>query len=208
MTTTKRHLKNYTIKEIRDIRDDHFEVTTTESTGFTAEHTHLTRQLQSGDEFILETKNFSTITGMYIPRFADWAWRKTDQDLADEHAQWLADWQEKKRKLLEENWEGWKARQDALPTHYRERLEKFHEKGGGEFRLDGWSYELVICELAVMYERTNCAESEEIDAYARKYGTSGNQHDVAKAMAKHLDEFTPKEFPAGMAPLTGSADYS
>lgn len=78
------------------------------------------------------------------------------------------------------------------------------------FRAGGWGgYELAIAQLAVAYAEGNEAE---VDRIAEKYGTSGNQHDMAKILAKGhregLDDSIANSVSALAPPLTGSADYS
>lgn len=174
-------------------------------------------KLQVGDPYILETKGFSQITGWIID--GQWYDRKTDADLEEAHAKWKANWEREKRETLEKNRADWQARQDALPDWIRERLETFHEQGK-DFALEGWGYELVVAELAVAYaemgdyildkDSLHIEDSEEVTRISKEQGTSGNQHDMALAIAKaHLQnpERSMEGTVSALAPLTGKAFY-
>ena len=145
-----------------------------------------------------------------------------DEDLSDQHAEWLEDWNRQKAAILEENREEWQKAQDALPEWIRARLEHFHEKGGENFALEGWGYELVIAELAVAYADMGEAivgksiseieDSETVKAIAESQGTTGNQHSFALALAQvqvHIedDPQTLRGTVSALLPLTGEPFY-
>lgn len=137
-----------------------------------------------GKEYELEQRNNSwgRITGFRID--GKWYDRKSDQDLERQWEEYLAAEELRKQTLLEKNLHSWGLREAALPDWIKERMQTFHERGGAYFRLNGWGYELVICELAVLYLESEGIDTPEIDQYAENEGTSGNQHGMAKALAK------------------------
>lgn len=161
-------------------------------------------------------------------RGGEWLYRKTDQQIEDERAAMLAGFDRRRREQLDENRYDWTAREAALPEWLRDRLATFHERGGEHFELDGWGYELVICELAALYaadgawvegalpiddawERLRVPDPEPVAKIAAEQGTSGNQHQVAQALAlAHVRE--PDRSLGGtrsaLTPLTGDPDYS
>lgn len=65
----------------------------------------------------------------------------------------------------------------------------------------GWGYELIVCELAVMYAAmgpqildktpSTITDTPEISAFADAHGTSGAQHSFALALAQH--HLNPKD---------------
>jgi hypothetical protein len=177
--------------------------------------------LTVGGEYLQETHRLSLVTGMatcYRTRSGDpvvgqWLWHKTDADLDRELAEMLAESQARYEAVLAENRSDWSRREAALPLSLRRRLERFRANGGHGFDVNGWGYELVICELAVLYAESHQADTEAIEKYASLNGTSGNQHDYAKALSRHLnDDPTDQDIVANsvsaLAPLTGDADYS
>jgi DNA-binding transcriptional ArsR family regulator len=203
------------VKTVSYHDDGYVQIDTTRSTGFViAVHPGM-EELLVGEALVLETRNFSTITGLKRPE-RDWFFRKTDADLEEDHAQMVAGFRRRHEELLEKNREDWAAREAALPEDLRARLEFFRSKGGHEFEVEGWGYELIICELAELYRRTgwrdvedgDILDSEEIEEYAAKHGTSGNQHGIAKLLVQALAEgIQPAEVPGGMTPLGMSKDY-
>ncbi len=174
-----------------------------------------------GAEYLQETRNFSMVTGMATcyrtrsgePVVGEWLWHKTDADLDREHAEWLAKWEAEKAQRLAESQADYLRREGLLPLSLRRRLDRFHANGGQEFKRDGWGYELIVCELAVLYAASEQADTEAIDEYAREHGTSGNQHDYAKALSRLLtddpeDEDAVANSVSALSPLTGNADYT
>ncbi|QDP44183.1 hypothetical protein SEA_JUJU_67 [Gordonia phage JuJu] len=203
----QRTIEWYTVKECRD-RGDSYEFSTTSSTGFIRSKADIGAVLAPGDRFALETVNFSHITGL-MDSDGVWRFRMTDEDLAAESRRQSEDFDRRKREQLEAHREEWTALEADLPDWIRARLDNFRARAGTErFELEGWGYELAIAQLAVAYFEDNEAE---VDRIAEKYGTSGNQHDMAKILAKGhregLDDSIANSVSA-LAPLTGSADYS
>ncbi len=138
-----------------------------------------------------------------------WRFRMTDEDLAAESRRQSEDFERREREQLDAHREEWTAREAELPEWIRARLNNFRARAGTErFELEAGGYELAIAQLAVAYAEGNEAE---VDRIAEKYGTSGNQHDMAKILAKGhregLDDSIANSVSA-LAPLTGSADYS
>lgn len=176
--------------------------------------------LPEGKAYILETRGFSQITGWIIDGV--WYDRKSDQDLARAHEEFVASVARRNQESLEAHRKEWSEREAALPDWIRRRVETFHTKGGLEFELSGWGYELIIAELAVEYAalgevildkdvfQVGPHESEAIKKISREEGTSGNQHGAALSLAKaHLNdpERSMVNTVSALAPLTGDAFY-
>jgi hypothetical protein len=182
--------------------------------------------VQVGTSFVMETIGFARVTGMALvldrdrheptPNPGHWLWRLSDQDLEDQSRQRREEHLRTCQQQWEENHDDWAAREARLPDPLRRRLGRFRINGGHAFEIEGWGYELIVSELAVLYATSNLEDSEEISAYAAAEGTSGNQHDFAKALAQGLIE--SNVFPevadaianarSALAPLTGDNDYS
>lgn len=186
--------------------------------GVPPEHHH---RLAVGAEFIVETRRFSLVTGMatvYRDRHGEavpdeWLWHKTDADLDREHAEMVARHNREHEEMLAANRDDWTRREAALPSPLRRRLERFRANGGHEFDRGGWGYELVVCELAVLYAASDQEDTDAVMDYARINGTSGNQHDYAKALSRYLtndatDQDAVANSVSALSPLTGDADYS
>lgn len=216
MTYTNRKLETLTVAK-RESKGDWHAITG--SSGWTAGCSkEVYDLLPVGKEYTLETRNFSQIAGWSID--GQWHDRKSDEDFDREHAEFVADLRKRDRESLDENRADWAAREDALPEWLRARLRTFHEKGGETFQLEGWGYELTVCEVAALYaemgpeilDKTSSTiiDSAAVTAYATERGTSGNQHGMALAMAKaHLSD--PTTTMAGtvsaLSPITGNAFY-
>lgn len=200
----RRALDTYTVKELTFGETGSATVLTTDSTGFGVSAA-TAAFLNVGREFELETVNFSLITGIRVD--GQWVMRKSDQDLDEEHRALVERINRDRAERLEKNRENWQKRQDALPDWIRTRIEGFHQTGGEGFALDGWGYELTICELAVLYLASGLEDDDTIDSFAHQHGTSGNQQDFAKALARHHDEDLSGTVSA-LSPITGDADYS
>lgn len=134
---------------------------------------------------------------------------KTEEDLEAERQASIADSRRRHEEMLAENREDWLRRENALPHPLQKRLDNFRFKAGFHvFQREGWGYELVVSELAVMYAETAGEYSDEIRAYDTAEGCSGNQHDYAKALARLLtaDPDSVPETVAALAPL-GVGNY-
>lgn len=170
------------------------------------------------DVLELETRGFSLVTGLRRPG-GEWFFHKSDEDLAAEQAERTASFRRQNEERWERDREDWTAREAALPDDLRERLEFFRERGGHEFEVEGWAYELIICELAVLYRQAgvddegNLIDSPEVEEYAAKEGTSGNQHGMAKLLvtasnpSRGMEPVPPKDVPSALTPLGGTRDY-
>lgn len=212
-TFSNRHLEATTVKSL----DGGVHFTSGWSFGPPPEHAE---KLELWTEYFVETVRLSQITGMATIRRTDngllvdeWLWRKSDQDLEREHAEFAEQMRVERQQRLDEHREDWARREAALPSPLRRRLQRFRANGGDDFDREGWGYELVICELAVLYAASQGADSEDVTAYARTEGTSGNQHDFAKALAAGLTSDDDAEDAiansvSALTPITGDADYS
>lgn len=162
----------------------------------------------------------NTIVGWLVDD--QWVMRKSDEELDAERAEWKAKWEQEKREHLEANREDWTRREAALPDWIRARLEHFRatEESPGSFDREGWGYELIIAELAVMYldgvdpsdytgtDRFEFKDTPAIMDFAREQGTSGNQHGVAEALARaHLEGTNLAGTISALSPLTGKFGY-
>ena len=168
-------------------------------------------KVKVGDTIVVETRNYSQITGMR-PVDGDWWFHKSDEDLDREHKEWVDNLNRERREFLAKNRDKWQAREDALPDWLRDRLTTFHRQGGEKFALEGWYYELAVCELAALYDEHGLDEEPAdgpVMAYARKYGTSGNQHDFAKALVRaHREGMeSASDTVSALSPITGDAFY-
>lgn len=168
-------------------------------------------KVKVGDTLVMETRGFSQITGFKFPDSDEWLMYKTDEDLAEEHRKFLEDLAKRRRKELKKNRASYEKRTAALPQWIRERVEHFHAKGGETFELEGWGYELAIAELAVLYAEHGFDEDKdsEVMKYAREHGTSGNQHDFARGLARaHAQsEESLAGTIGGLSPISGDPYY-
>jgi len=212
---TKRTLTDYVIKRVDANTGGSVAITSTNGTGWGNPPAPDNYLLQEGTEVVLETTNGSTLAGCYVvgvhtPDFASkkgWLWRKSDEDLERSFQEWKAKWEQDKLDRVEKFRAEWEAREEKLPQVYKDRLNRFRAAAGKEeFEKEGWGYELLICELAVLYKASGGEDTDAVNNFAALYGTSGNQHGIAKLMSKHEDHIP--EVPSAMAPLTGSADYA
>lgn len=205
-TYNNRHIQKFIVKNVTIHEDGkHMTLVSEDGWGYGGcPVNELTKLIRVGDELYRETVKFSTVTGLFHPIFNRWMYRKSDQDLEREHQEWRDKWEQEKIDTLEKNRDDWARREATLPAKYRKRLEHFRNVGK-DFDKEGWGYELIICELAFVYETNEGVDDELIKKLSREYGTSGNQHDCAKALAKAP---TLDGFPAGLAPLMDSNDYS
>lgn len=169
-----------------------------------------------GERYIVQSVLGSTPSGIFRC-----TWYKTDEELEADHRAMVAKFDADRQASLEANREDWARREAALPEPLRARLENFRAKAaavGNNFDANGWGYELVVAELAVLYARQEVTaaddkekftDTDEIMAYAHREGTSGNQHDFAKALARCLIQEPAKvgETIAALSPLGSGAYY-
>ena len=170
--------------------------------------------LEVGKPIVVETRNFSIVTGWFID--GAWVTRKTDEDLEREHAEMVAGFARERAKMLEENRERWTAAEAALPQWLRDRIESFRESGGKTFELDGWGYELAICAAAAYIDRHGLLDEDELlgdegfKALDAEHGFSGNQVDFACLLVR-AHQADPEYSLAGtisaLSPITGDPHY-
>jgi hypothetical protein len=156
---------------------------------------HVTPALSVGETYYLEIYKFNDIGGI-MKENGEYLFHRSDDYFILKRAEYLAEAKRKQELHYQNNFVSWTARTAALPDRYKARLERFlnDPDKGEEFRKTGmgWGYELIICELAELYEKHGFGagtsfegEPQAIRDFARKHGTIGNQHDVAKAWAKN-----------------------
>lgn len=212
-TYTDRTLTPHEVKESTLSEDGTYHSILTDDDGGFGTTPEIGALLPVGKSFSLETQGFTQITGFVID--GEFVGRKSDQDLADEHAKFVADLDAKRAADLEANREAWQAREDALPEWLRIRLATFHERGGENFRRDGWGYELAIAELAALMdghtlEEINDEAMEDVNTYAHEQGVSGNQWGFAISLTRQHKSEPERSFastPGGLTPLTGDPFY-
>lgn len=172
---------------------------------------HMSR-FHEGQQIVVETIGFSMVTGIALTDPMAWLWLKTSEQLDREHDEMLAGFRKRRLEQLEEHREDWTRREAALPSPLRRRLERYRANGGDDFDADGWGYELIVCELAVLYAASNGHDSTEVNEFASREGTSGNQHDYARALAPLLkledrhDDIANSV--SALTPISGDHDYS
>lgn len=203
-TYTNRRTDTFTVKALQ-LGKEAVAISTTDATGFIIPLTEDTRQICVHGTYLLELKDFNDVGGI-LTMDGRYLMRRSDQYFARKREQHRAEAARRRRELLDANRDDWQAREDALPSWIRARLERFHNAGGEYFALEGWGYELTICELAVIYERNGLVDDDEVSRFAALHATSGNQHDCALALARNKERAA--SFPAGMSPLSGDPDYS
>jgi len=201
----RRRISDFTVKTVQD-DGDHLRLQNQGGWTFSRPKADLGRTVQPGEHLQLETIGLSHITGL---RGANgWLFRLTNQDLADEARKYSEELHRKDVARLEQNRKKWAEQEAALPAWLQARIQRFRDAGGEHFLLTGWGYELCICRLADLMDRGLDADADQL---AADEGVSGNQWDCAKVLAagrrEHGDDFA-RQLPAGIAPITGSADYS
>lgn len=227
-TFTQRYIEVITLKSV-----DEASVTATSGIGFGVPE-EVIPQLKAGQKYLLETEGFNTIGGLaefYYsadnnqPVVARWLFHRSDQEFRENHRKMVERFQQERLESYQKHREDWARREAALPQILRERLERFRRNSPGEnigsFNVDGWGYELITSELAVLYMKSNVTDSDEVNEFAHIEGTSGNQHGFAKLLAKVMlraeamedkarqeEEASIVQAPSALTPLTGNPDYS
>ncbi|MGW5147589.1 hypothetical protein [Rhodococcus koreensis] len=201
-----RDLQRIIIKSADDARDGEWVfLVTTEGLHFGRPKQQLGRVIRPGDVFDLETVNGWEVTGMR-DECGMWLFRTTNADLAEQHRKQSEEFEERKRVEYLRNCDKWAALEAALPQWIRARIERFRTAAGDKFDRDGWGYELVIARLAVAYAD---GDEDTVERIAAEEGSTGNQHDCARALAEiHNRGDDIGYLPSGLAPITGSVDYS
>jgi|SRR5580765_341736 len=178
----------------------------------------LARIIKVGDPYEIEMVGgpFRPISGW---RFrGTWYRHDSDQEIQAERTRWEEERDREHREMLDEHRSEWIGRTEMLPGWLQERIQFFRERGGEYFELNGWGYELCIAELAVLYDKdpnfgpretyTYSDEYEPITEYAKEHGTSGNQHDCARALVLHHRAGNSLAGTVGgLSPITGDAFY-
>lgn len=216
-TYTGRHLEiGYVSGKEETLRQDGHYVTI--STGGTAwMPSEVSSLLEIGDPYAIELRQGSLVMGWVVN--GQWHKRKTDEELAEENRKYLAaEEQRKKDRHIAER--AANAEHEAsLPQWIATRLRTFRERAGERFEIEGWGYELAVADLAVLYARMDeealnppqgerVQDSVEVGEYARREGTSGNQHSVAILLARaHQAGHDLAGTVSALSPLTGEPFY-
>jgi hypothetical protein len=183
---------------------------TTDGWGWTPPEVVGMETIVAGDTLTVEMKG-SRITGVKAPG-EDWIYHDSDQTLAQQMENFKALRRQSLEEQLREHQVEWYEREQALPEDLQDRIKFFRQNGGLEFDIDGWSYELIVCELVVLYREADRNEngtpidSEAVNEYARLHGTTGHQHETAKMMVIAQDAMTSVDFPAALRPLGATYD--
>lgn len=186
--------------------------------------------LTPGDQYAIETlgSTFGRITGWLFN--GTWYGRKSDQQLNRERHQMVDDMIQRNYDEWLANRKDWNRRVRKLPKWAWVRINSFFISSartssmlGGRgmpsiFELNGLGYELVVCELAVLYDKAideigwspdEDSEPGDVLEYAKKHGTTGNQHSVARALVRaHRDGHSLAGTISALAPITGDTDYT
>lgn len=164
--------------------------------------------VEVGDVGVVGIDGFNHIGFIFINRTV--VKNFTTEDYEREHQEFLDDWDRRKRETLEANRAVWEARESYLSKPLRERIQHFRENSEDDFDLEGWGYELVIAELADALVASNLEETDEIKAMDAYSECSGNQFEIARALARFLLEQPGRSLAGtvgGLAPLTGKTFY-
>lgn len=193
----------YEIKTVKEVEDGAIHY----SDGWVhSEFDTLKGKVKPGDNVVLETKGFSTITGILDIETGQWYFRKSDEDLEREYKEFKQSLEAKRQIALEKHREEWQARTDALPDWVKTRIDKFLESP--KFAAGGWEYELVVAELAVMYAESDGEDTDAIMEYSNEQGASGNQHECAKSLARyHAEGESLYGTVSALSPITGDPYY-
>lgn len=187
---TNRRLELFKVKNLGE-----GSVTTMASSGFGVPP-YVIPMLEVGREYYLELYNFNDIGGI-MTMDKEYLFHRSDMYFEERLEKFIAENKRKGEERYLANKADYIKRTKELPERYRNRLNRFLDdpKSAESFRKEpmGWGYELIICELAVLYEKYPNKrgswddEHEEIKAFAHKHGTSGTQHDVARSWANNPD---------------------
>lgn len=203
--STPRREERFVVKSVKD-HGDSLEINMSTGWTFLRSKADLGRNIEVGEVLWQETIKLTQITGL---RDANgWLFQLSDQDLADEARKFSEDIRRKDVERLELNRKKYWAWEEALPPWLRARIQRFRDAGGEKFLLEGWGYELIICQLADLFDRGLEDEAEKL---SEEQGVSGNQWSCGKALAagrKTQGDDYAVLVPAGISPITGSADYS
>lgn len=166
----------------------------------------LGREIHVGEHLQQETIGFSQVTGLRDVN--GWLFHYTDQELADEAREFSEQIHRNDVVRLEKNRKQYAEWEAALPDWLKARIQRFRDAAGEKFLLEGWGYELMICRLADLIDQ---GREDDADQLARDEGVTGNQWDCATTLAAGRERYGDRfavGCPAGLSPITGSADYS
>lgn len=185
-TFTQRRLEKITIKNVGE-----GSITSTDHTGFSIP-TYVAPLLKAGDVLYVELHKFNHIGGLMLEE-GEFLFHRSDEYFTNQLEKYLADSKRRGEERYEANKADYIKRTKELPERYSNRLNRFlnDPESAERFRKEpmGWGYELIICELAVLYEKYGIGsgkwddEPKEVIDFAKKHGTSGTQHDVARSWA-------------------------
>lgn len=160
--------------------------------------------LAVGDHIVIESYG-SMITGWW--HNGRWHSRRSDQDIERDRATRRERVERERENELNRHREEWERRTADLPPWLHGRIKVFIDRGGRNFALNGWGYELEICELAALIARVG-PDADEVAAYASEQGVSGNQFGVASALAAvHGEGRSLAGTVSGLTPITGDPFY-
>lgn len=201
-----RRLEEFAVKRVEDSGVDRVVLTSEGGWSWAPLKSDLGREIHIGEHLVQETVKLTQVTGLRDAH--GWLFRRTNQELADEARQFSEDLHRKDVERLAECRDKYSQWESDLPGWLQARIRRFHEAGGEHFQLTGWGYELVICRLADCFDAGDEAAAEVL---SDELGVSGNQWDCAKSLAagrKRDGDGYAVALPAGISPITGSADYS
>lgn len=137
------------VESISVYDDGGFGVSTTEHSGFgvTAKEAKAVGTLpEAGDEIVWLGGWGRPITGIFIGG-VEYRY-KTYEQVEQEHKDWSANYDREKEESFYKNIQSWVARKDALDEPFRERINRFANKGFQEFWTNDGGYELFTVEQA------------------------------------------------------------
>jgi hypothetical protein len=85
------------------------------------------------------------------------------------------------REQLENHRADWEAREAALPKWLQSHMAALRKKGGDDFDLNHWGYQLTIAEMAADYADPD-TDADHVTATGHDYATSPRQHAAARAL--------------------------
>lgn len=146
------------------------------------------KALPEGAEVIVETQGMTRVVGWRVGPEARWIWRKSDEDIAAEHAAFVAENLRKNTERYEKNKDGLHARINALRPEFKARFERIlAEKPEWATESMGMEYELILFEMVEIRLKLDGWDGE-LAKFASEHGVSGFQYETAEAMAKAWHE--------------------
>ena len=126
-------------------KDNYFSISLEDCTGFGLDAKYGVEP-KVGDTVKLHTYGGFNIRGVDINDIV--VFYKTDEQLEQEHREWLANKEKEKQASFVKNKAQMDSDYDSLPGIFKERIEKFR-KENSRFRVDYEGYELFCCMEAV-----------------------------------------------------------